>query len=203
MHLFKWLMALVVMVSILWLLESFRNLRRTDFKHSEEYLRQRVQSIYANVALFYNRLYTLRLEGEAGPTQWPDFDRLYCSDDWNRHLADVARMDGARTRQATADDGDDATEGFFTWNYWTCAETFDFVYATDVEVVDKTGRQATVQLVVHNGERAVPVLLNMTFERGDWFIDEITNNWLRRSGQRHYEWKHEMEAYVQGGGNCQ
>jgi hypothetical protein len=186
-QLFKWLMALVVMVCIPWLLESFRNLRNTDFKLSEEHLRQRVQTIYAKVTLFYNRLYTLRQEGEAGPTQWPDFDRLYCSDDWNRQLADVARVDST-----------DTDEDFFTWNYWTCAEGIDFVYYSDVEVIDKTGRQATVSLRMHSGDRAVPVLLNMVYERGEWFIDEMTCNWLRQPGIPYREWKQEMKVYSTG-----
>ena len=64
LQLFKGLVALMVMVCIPWLLESFRNLRKTDYQHSEEHLRERVQEIYAAVTLFYNRLHTLRQSGE-------------------------------------------------------------------------------------------------------------------------------------------
>ena len=184
-QLFKWLMGLVVMVCVPWLLESCRNLRKTDYRHSEEYLKERVEKIYANVALFYNRLYELRQSGQGCPTQWPDFDSLYCSDDWNRHVAAVTELDDERGMET----------GFFGWNYWVCGEDFDFVYASDVEVIDKTGMQATVALAMHNGERVVPVLLNMVYERGDWRIDEMTSNWNHHA-YGSYEWKLEMENYI-------
>ncbi|MBQ7510149.1 MAG: hypothetical protein IJT53_04505 [Prevotella sp.] len=185
-QLFKWLMALVVMIGILWLLENCQNLRKTDFKHSDEYLRERVQKIYANVTLFYNRLDALRQNGEGGPTQWPDFDSLYCSEDWNRHVASVMDIDEKREGET----------GFFEWDYWTCSKDYAFMYATDIETIDRTGDQGTVSLVLHNGDMKVPVLLNMVYERGDWYIDEMTNNWNRLPDLPYFEWKSEMKEYI-------
>ena len=185
-QIFKWLMALVVMVCVPWLLESCQNLRKTDYKHSEEYLKQRVQSIYANVTLFYNRLDSLRQTGEGEPTSWPDFDSLYCSDDWNSKVAAVTAIDEQH----------EGMQGFFEWSYWTCAQDFGFMFASDVEVIDKTGNQGTVSLTLHNGDMAVPLLLSMVYEKGDWQIDEITNSWNHHPDYPYYEWKHEMQQYI-------
>ena len=154
------------------------------------YLKERIQKIYANVTLFYNRLDTLRQNGEGAPTRWPDFDKLYCSADWNDKLSAVTALE----------EESDGKRVFFDWNYWTCAEDYSFMYASDVEVIDKTGNTGTASLTLHNGDMAVPVLLNMVFERGDWFIDEITNNWNRQPAYRYFEWKHEMERFGGLGG---
>ncbi len=186
LQLFKGLVALMVMVCIPWLLESFRNLRKTDYQHSEEHLRERVQEIYAAVTLFYNRLHTLRQSGELAPTEWPDFDAQYCSDDWRAKVAAVI----------AADEGAEEGRGFFSWNYWTCSADMAFTYVSSVEIIDKTGDQGTASLVVHCGEVATPVLLNMVYERGDWRIDDITNNWQRLPVLPYYEWKQEMENYL-------
>ena len=207
LQLFKGLVALMVMVCIPWLLESFRNLRKSDYQHSEEHLRERIQEIYANVTLFYNRLDTLRQTGELAPTAWPDFDAQYCTDDWRAMVAAVT----------AADEGCPDGQGFFSWNYWTCAADMDFTYVSNVEVIDKTGDRGTASLVVHHGTTATPVLLCMRFEHGDWRIDDITSNWQlppsthsdivfptwqasapTTGGRqlRHYEWKQEMKNYL-------
>lgn len=193
LQLFKGLVALMVMVCIPWLLESFRNLRKTDYRHSEEHLRERVQEIYAAVTLFYNRLYTLRQSGELAPTEWPDFDARYCSDDWQARVAAVSAADEAAANDA---DGEGERRPFFSWNYWTCSADMAFTYVSGLEVIDKTGDRGTAALTVHCGEVATPVLLSMVYERGDWRIDDITNNWQRLPVLPYYEWKHEMEAYL-------
>lgn len=187
MQIFKWLMALVVMMCVPMILECFKNFNRSDYRHSEEHLKERVKDIYSHVMLFYNRLGTLRKTDGLVPTEWPDFDRLYCTDDWNRKLAAVLQKEEKQ----------EGGQGFFDWNYWLCAPDCDLLWVTDVEVIDKTGDQGTVSLVLHNGDSlAVPVLLNMVYERKDWRIDEITNNWNHHPHYRHYEWKHEMAAYL-------
>ena len=142
--------------------------------------------VYAAVTLFYNRLHTLRQSGELAPTEWPDFDAQYCSDDWRAKVAAVI----------AADEGAEEGRGFFSWNYWTCSADMAFTYVSSVEIIDKTGDRGTASLVVHCGEVATPVLLNMVYERGDWRIDDITNNWQRLPVLPYYEWKQEMENYL-------
>ena len=143
-------MALAVMLYLPLLFEHVRGMRLIDRKHSDEYIKNRVESIYFDVTHFYNQLDALR-HGEATTTlpqgEWPDFDRLYCSDAWNEQVAKV--------------EGD-----FFSRNYWTGNSELAFLYINKVEVIDRTGDQATVGLTLHNGDLAIPVLLVMVFERG-------------------------------------
>lgn len=180
-QIFKWMMALALMLYLPLLFEKLRNIKKTDYKRSGEYLKTRATAIYSHVTNFYNSLYQLRTAGGAVPTVWPDLDRLYCSDDWNRVLQSV--------QQAEADDG----ESLFDWSYWTCSDTLELLWVNHLEVVDHTGDQGTVSLVVHNGQKAVPVLLTMVYERGDWYIDEITNSWTRDPRYPYREWKQAMK----------
>jgi len=182
-QLFKWLMALVLVMFMPVLFERLRNIRKTDTKHSDEYLRERVERIYFDVTHFYNQLGALR-DDVGGPEVWPDFDRLYCSKAWN---------------EAVAGEGEDCKSPT-TGNYWIGSSVFErsdqgiaglgFLYANKVEVIDHTGDQGTVSLMLHNGDEAVPVLLNMVFEHDDWFIDNMTYNWNMRTGQ--VDWRQEM-----------
>ena len=176
-------MALAIMLYLPVLFERVRRIRKTDTRHSAEYIKQRVESIYFDVTHFYNQL-TARMADpleETGtvPETWPDFDRLYCSEAWNKCMAECDNETG---------------------NYWlgqepdrqTAGEE-GFLYVNKVEVIDRTGDQATVSLMHHNGNRAVPVLLVMVFERDDWHIDNMTFYWNEKPSTRYYDWRQEME----------
>ena len=171
LQLFKWMMALAIMLYLPLLFERVRGFRRKDRKHSDEYIKERVESIYFDVTHFYNGI-----SGEAAamPETWPDFDRLYCSDAWNEQVAKV--------------EGD-----FFSRNYWTGNSELAFLYINKVEVIDRTGDQATVSLTLHNGDLAIPVLLVMVFEHDDWRIDNMTYYWNEKPSTRTYDWRQEME----------
>lgn len=189
-QLFKWLMALVLVMFLPVLFERLCNIRKTDAKHSDEYLRERVRSIYFDVTHFYNQLGTLR-DDVGGPEVWPDFDRQYCSKAWNESAAAIAQHE-------EAEDCESPATGL--GNYWIGGGYFarsadglsglGFLYTNKVEVIDHTGDQGTVSLMLHNGEEALPVLLNMVFEGDDWYIDNITYNWYVRTGA--VDWRQEM-----------
>lgn len=175
-------MALVIVMFLPVLFERLRTIRQTDTKHSEEYIRSRVERIYFDVTHFYNQLGALR-DDMGGPEVWPDFDRLYCSKAWNESVGNASErcMDSMG-------------------NYWIGGNFFEngnqgiadlgFLYANKVEVIDHTGDQGTVSLVLHNGDETMPMLLNMVFERDDWFIDNMTYNWNVREGV--VDWRQEM-----------
>ena len=185
MQLFKWMVALAIMLYMPLLFEQIKSIRRQDGKHSDAYIKERVESIYFSVTHFYNRLGTLRREGGAEPETWPDFDRMYCTDEWNRQ---AARM--------PAD--------FFVRNYWTGESSLgDFLYANKVEVIDRTGDQATVCLTLHNGDNAVPVLLSMVYEHNDWQIDNMTYYWNEKPSTRHFDWRQAMDDYKATAQNVQ
>ena len=197
LQLFKWMMALAIMLYLPVLFERVRRIRKTDTRHSAEYIKQRVESIYFDVTHFYNQLGALR-EEEAGtglsvdgescafssfgeareghklPETWPDFERLYCSEAWNKAAAStpIAR------------------------NPWLAFPQLEFLYANKVEVIDNTGDQGTVSLVMHNGDRSMPIPLNIVFEREDWFIDNMTYNWNIRPTTDYFDWRQAMaDAY--------
>ncbi len=174
LQLFKWMMALAVMLYLPLLFERVKGMGRKDHKHSEEYVKERVEHIYFDVTHFYNAL-----SGEAVgmPERWPDFDRLYCSEAWNSQVAAVLQRE----------------DSFFDRNYWLGDSSMAFLYANKVEVIDRSGDQATVALNLHNGNHTIPVLLVMTFERDDWYIDNMTYYWNERPSARYYDWRQEME----------
>ena len=212
LQLFKWMMALAIMLYLPVLFERVRRIRKTDTRHSAEYIKQRVESIYFDVTHFYNQLGTLRNNDPnpnvnpnlndddnlnvndnfnannsylSPPTEWPDFDRLYCSDAWNNAVAAINEA-GSKTTDSD----------FFTRNYWLCFSELGFLYANKVEVIDYTGDQGTVSLVMHNGDLSMPVLLNIVYERDDWFIDNMTYNWNVKPSNDYFDWRQEMQNYA-------
>jgi len=175
-QLFKWMMALAIMIYLPVLFERVRKIRKTDTRRSAEYIKQRIESIYFDVTHFYNQLGSLRQDLGTEPETWPDFDRLYCTEAWNAAISALP-----------------SDSGLFTRNYWLCSSELGFLYANKVEVIDFTGDQGTVSLTVHNGDLAMPVLLNIVFERGDWYIDNMTYNWNIRPNIDYFDWRQEME----------
>ena len=184
-QLFKWMMALAIMLYLPLLFERVRGFRRQDRKHTDEYIHERVESIYFDVTHFYNRLGPMRQDEDGSPAAWRDFDRLYCTEAWCSQVAAVQQRDEQQEG-----------EGFFTRSYWTGFAEMEFLYINKVEVIDRTGDRATVALTLHNGDRAVPVLLVMLFERDDWQIDNMTYYWNEKPSTRYYDWRQEMEQHI-------
>ena len=192
LQLFKWMMALAVMLYLPLIFEQVKGFRQKDRKHSDEYIKERVESIWFDVTHFYNQLASgienplqqsaNSLQQDSLPEEWPDFDQLYCSEAWNRC---VTEFDKQESRQRG--------------NYWIgqgfeipSNEQLGFLYVNKVEVIDRTGDQATVSLMLHNGDRAVPVLLVMVFEHDDWHIDNMTYYWNEKPSTRNVDWRQEM-----------
>ncbi len=209
LQLFKWMMALAVMLYLPLLFEQVKGFRRKDSKHSDEYVKERVESLWFDVTHFYNQLaskiaHQLQQADDSSlqdalPEVWPDFDQLYCSEAWNKCMAE-AETDKRKSLQASTA-GSQSAPG----NYWLGqglhtpdGEGQDdgqlgFLYINKVEVIDRTGDQATVSLTLHNGNRAVPMLLAMVFERDDWYIDNMTLYWNETPSTRYYDWRQETE----------
>ena len=174
LQLFKWMMALAVMLYLPLLFEQVKGFRRKDRKHSDEYIKERVESMWFDVTHFYNQLAT------SVPQVWPDFDRLYCSEAWNKCLAETDNHQMGNywigqglqipdnegqipdNRLQIPDNGLTVPDNEGQGN-----ERLGFLYVNKLEVIDRTGDQATVSLTLHNGNRAVPVLLVMVFEHDD------------------------------------
>ena len=201
LQLFKWMMALAVMLYLPLLFEQVKGFRRKDRKHSDEYIKERVESMWFDVTHFYNQLAT------SVPQVWPDFDRLYCSEAWNKCLAetDNHQMGNYWIGQGLQipDNGLQIpdNEGQIPDNGLQIRDNggqdngrLGFLYVNKVEVIDRTGDQATVSLTLHNGNRSVPVLLVMVFEHDDWQIDDMTYYWNEKPSTRYLDWRQEMET---------
>lgn len=219
LQLFKWMMALAVMLYLPLLFERVKGFRRQDTKHTDEYIKNRVESIYFDVTHFYNQMKapdpspasageapTWEMPGENGLSggvmgeEWRDFDRLYCSDAWNAQLTAVQQCE-ENGSDDNSEQTSSTTEGaggrqFFTCNYWLGRPDIEFLYINKVEVIDRTGDRATVCLTLHNGDLAIPVLLVMLFEHDEWHIDNMTYYWNEKPSTRYYDWRQEMEQYT-------
>lgn len=187
----KYCFALALMLYMPLILQSCRQTRKPSGKHSEEYLKTRVEGIYDSVFSFYNKLDSMDRAGVSYPAdmEWPQFDRLYCTDDWNRQLEAMSRVE---------EQSDDTY--FYDLSYWLGGTSFDSLSYSNVEVIDRTGDTATVSFTLQNGGMRLPMLLNMTFERGDWYIDEMTSNWDNSTDYDHIVWKHAMKRFAETNG---
>lgn len=187
----KYFFALALMLYMPLILQSCRQARKTNSKRSETYLKKRVEQIYSDVFSFYNRLDSMDRAGVTYPEdmEWPQFDKLYCSDDWNRQLEAMCRVE---------EQHEDVY--FYDLSYWLGGTSFDMMHYSDVEVIDQTGDAATVSFILHNGAMRLPMLLNMTYERDDWYIDEMTSNWNNTTDYDHIAWKHAMQRFAETDG---
>lgn len=187
----KYCFALALMLYMPLILQSCRQVRKASGKHSEAYLKKRVEQIYNGVFGFYNKLDSMDRAGITYPDdmEWPQFDKLYCSDDWNRQLEAMSLVE---------EQNDDAC--FYDLSYWIGGTSFDSLHFSNVEVIDQTGDTATVSFMLHNGSMRLPMLLNMTYERDDWYIDEMTSNWNNATSYDHIAWKHAMQRFAETNG---
>ncbi len=149
-----------------------------DNKHNAEYLTQRVENIYKDVAEVYNKC------NEGGEMSLEslnnaNFEEKYCSQAWNAMLAKISAIDSALPEDEI---------GFFDADYWIDGQDFSNVSASDVKVVKIEGEKATVTFNLHNCGSMSAITLTMVFERDDWFIDDFHNGF--------FSWMQGMREYV-------
>lgn len=124
-------------------------------KHSETYIRERIDSIYNNLVHWTT---------EDG-IEYPDFsfnaDSAYCTSRYN------ALMEQA----LDCLEGDDI---LFDYDYWICGQDVSRDFRHQIEKVrDITDTTAVVELKVINSDNEHDVVLTLLFERGDWYIDDF------------------------------
>ena len=144
-------------------------------RKSNEYIISRVQSIYDNVFEEYKKA----AEDESTPQISPD--EKYCSDDWNKVLLQVTEYD----QQNNPDE-----IGFFDADYWIMGQDFEDLSMSDIKVTKKEGNQAQVEFNLHNMGDTAPIRIDLTYERGDWFIDDFIEI------EHDFDWKKEMKDYI-------
>ena len=150
-----------------------------DSKKTEKYLVERVSNIYKDVCDTYNAAqndlnFTEKLAEK-------DFDGNYCTDSWNDILKEVIEFDKVNSVGEI---------GFFEFEYWIMGQDFQDMSFHDVKVLDLHDNEATVGLILVNMDSDIKLKLNMKFERGDWYIDDIENQTMD------FDMKKDMTEYL-------
>lgn len=148
-------------------------------KKTEKYLVERVSNIYKDVCDTYNAAqndlnFTEKLAEK-------DFDGNYCTDSWNDILKEVIEFDKVNSVGEI---------GFFEFDYWIMGQDFQDMSFHDVKVLDMHDNEATVGLILVNMDSDIKLKLNMKFERGDWYIDDIENQTMD------FDMKKDMTEYL-------
>lgn len=106
-------------------------------------------------------------------------DSLYCSADWNRH---IARVDSVNQQNGVID--------ILDVDYWIMGQDWGELSVSDVRVASMTDSTATVELNLHNLGNVNPVRLDMIVENGAWRIDNFIDV------KNDYDWKARMKEYL-------
>ncbi|MBO4850401.1 MAG: DUF3828 domain-containing protein [Prevotella sp.] len=149
--------------------------------HSDEYVIARVEAIYENIFKENFREMTDDDEGDL-PQDIPSPDEKFCTKDWNDLLEKVIEYDNTNKPDEM---------GFFEFDYWVMGQDFDKLSISDVRVLKRDKDDAEVELVLHNMGSSTRVRLELDFERGEWYIDDIIDL------DNDYDLREEMEAYIE------
>ena len=146
---------------------------------------KRVQEIYQAVFKEYNLEDSLRnldqLEGLGAYEHRGEFDRNYCSHEWNRLSRLINEIDSLYHSDEL---------GFWDADYWIMGQDWHNLSISDVEVLSVTPTEASVQFQLHNFDSSKPIGLHMVFEDGVWKIDNFLDV------KNDMDWKKSMQEYV-------
>ena len=126
-----------------------------DNKHTPDYVRQRVDSIYSP---YKNPKYDkvgMRLMKPRG-----NFDDMYCSTRYKVLLA-----------KAEAMTGDD--DILLDYDHWTNSQDDNNFTCEVGKISNMTDSTAVVQVKAKNGGKGYDILLSLIFERDDWYVDDF------------------------------
>ncbi|MBR7055069.1 MAG: DUF3828 domain-containing protein [Prevotella sp.] len=147
---------------------------------SDEYVIARVEAIYDNI--FKENFQELGEDDEGDlPQDVPSPDEKFCTKDWNELVSKVIEYDNTTKPDE---------QGFFEFDYWVMGQDYGKLSISDVRVLKRDKDDAEVELLLHNLGSTTRVRLELEFERGEWFIDNIIDV------DEDYDLKEEMEAYL-------
>ena len=146
---------------------------------------KRVQEIYQAVFKEYNLEDSLRnldqLEGLGAYEHRGEFNRNYCSHEWNRLSRLINEIDSLYHSDEM---------GFWDADYWIMGQDWHNLSISDVEVLSVTPTEASVQFQLHNFDSSKPIGLHMVLEDGMWKIDNFLDL------ENDVDWKKSMKEYV-------
>lgn len=150
-----------------------------------EAVQQRVQEIYSDVFKEYNLEDSLRnldmLDGPGASARRGDFNRNYCSREWNDLSRQIREIDSLYHADEL---------GFWEADYWIMGQDWHQLSISDIEVLNVSPTEADVKFMLHNLGEAKPVALILVKEDGIWKIDNF------KDLNVDMDWKRAMKEYV-------
>ena len=150
-----------------------------------EAVQQRVQEIYSDVFKEYTLEDSLRnldmLDGPGASARRGDFNRNYCSREWNDLSRQIREIDSLYHADEL---------GFWEADYWIMGQDWHQLSISDIEVLNVSPTQADVKFMLHNLGEAKPVALILVKEDGIWKIDNFNDLNIDM------DWKRAMKEYV-------
>lgn len=141
-------------------------------RHSEAYIRQRLDTIYGNI-----RQRVTNETDDKHPYMAPGFnpDSAYCSSLYYGLL-----------RQAI-DITNEMGDIVFDYDHWICGQDFSQDWNYQIQkVYDITDSTAVADITVINFGHKLDVTLFLVFERGDWYIDEFGSEGTESSDKAYF-----------------
>lgn len=150
-----------------------------------EAVQQRVQEIYSDVFKEYNLEDSLRnldmLDGPGASARRGDFNRNYCSREWNDLSRQIREIDSLYHADEL---------GFWEADYWIMGQDWHQLSISDIVVLNVSPTEADVKFMLHNLGEAKPVALILVKEDGIWKIDNFNDLNVDM------DWKRAMKEYV-------
>ena len=153
---------------------------------SDDYVIARVNAIYENI---FKENYPE--VGEEGEELIPSDDVLspdekFCTNGWNDLLTKVYEFDSTNSPDE---------QGLLDFDYWAWAlddEELGKLSISDVNLLKRDMDRSVVEFVLNKKSEKTHVRLELKFERGEWFIDNLIDL------DNDFNMRKEMEAYLKG-----
>ena len=187
----KWIWSMVMVCALCACHSQSENAGTPNVKDSAnqiadaEAVQQRVQEIYSDVFKEYNLEDSLRnldmLDGPGASARRGDFNRNYCSREWNDLSRQIREIDSLYHADEL---------GFWEADYWIMGQDWHQLSISDIEVLNVSPTEADVKFMLHNLGEAKPVALILVKEDGIWKIDNF------KDLNVDMDWKRAMKEYV-------
>lgn len=187
----KWIWSMVMVCALCACHSQSENAGTPNLKDSAnqiadaEAVQQRVQEIYSDVFKEYNLEDSLRnldmLDGPGASARRGDFNRNYCSREWNDLSRQIREIDSLYHADEL---------GFWEADYWIMGQDWHQLSISDIEVLNVSPTEADVKFMLHNLGEAKPVALILVQEDGIWKIDNF------KDLNVDMDWKRAMKEYV-------